>query len=196
MDWLEELDDSVSVSASMLLDSKPYLSKPKQIGETYTATVQDKSAILELLKGYQRVDNIDDINLGSFVRYITLDKDNKQQFRLGGKITNIHPKYVKLEGSNNTSWFVKRYHYADGKDGVGTPIFKTLFFRKVSTTELMKKQLTYKIKIIEVLRTILNKHHIDAPSDMDIENIIRKIQETTEDDVDAETVLTHTTYDK
>jgi len=192
MGWLDDLDDSVSVSASMLLESKPYLNKPKQIGETYSSTLQDKNAILELLKGYQRVDNLDDVKLDTPIRYITLDASGKQVFRLGGKLIGIHPKYIKLEGGNKTVWCVKRKHYKDNIDN-GEVVFQTVFFRKISYIEQLKKQLMYKIKINEVLRAILIKNGISSPTDYDIELTIKRLQEENDaSDIDAETVLTET----
>lgn len=181
--WLDDLDDSVSVSASELIEkgNGGSKNKPKPIGEFVPH--QTKDAILQLLKGYERVENVDNLQLGTFIRYITLDLDKKQVFRLGGKLHSMHPKYLVIENFKNR-WYVKRYH----TDEEGNPIFKTVFFRKIPITETLKKHLAVKIKIIEVLRAILVKNDIKAPTDEQIEDILRKY----DDDTDAETIITET----
>ena len=51
---------------------------------TYTDTLQNKKAMQEKLKNYERVDDIEDVSINTHVRYVTLDKTKKQVFRLGG----------------------------------------------------------------------------------------------------------------
>ena len=51
---------------------------------TYTDTLQNKQAMQEKLKNYRRVDDIEDVAINTHVRYVTLDKEQKQVFRLGG----------------------------------------------------------------------------------------------------------------
>ena len=63
---------------------------------TYTDTLQNKKAMQEKLKNYERVDEIEDVSINTHVRYVTLDKDKKQVFRLGGLLKRIHSKYVTL----------------------------------------------------------------------------------------------------
>ena len=86
----------------------------------------------EKLKNYERVDEIEDVAISTHVRYVTLDKDKKQVFRLGGLLKKIHSKYVSL--SNGTfTWSVQRYHYEN--QGDEEPIFETVFFRIIPKEE-------------------------------------------------------------
>ena len=85
----------------------------------------------EKLKNYERVDEIEDVSINTHVRYVTLDKDKKQVFRLGGLLKRIHSKYVTL--SNGTfTWSVQRYHYDKDQED---PIFETVFFRIIPKEE-------------------------------------------------------------
>lgn len=94
---------------------------------TYQDTLQNKKSMQEKLKNYERCDDIEDVPLNTHVRYVTIDKQNKQVFRLGGLLNRIHPKYVKL--SNGThQWSVQRYHYENNNE---EPIFETIFFRVI-----------------------------------------------------------------
>lgn len=98
---------------------------------TYTDTLQNKKAMQEKLKNYERVDEIEDVSINTHVRYVTLDKDKKQVFRLGGLLKRIHSKYVTL--SNGTfTWSVQRYHYNKDEE---EPIFETVFFRIIPKEE-------------------------------------------------------------
>jgi hypothetical protein len=99
---------------------------------TYTDTLQNKKSMQEKLKNYERVDEIEDVAISTHVRYVTLDKDKKQVFRLGGLLKKIHSKYVSL--SNGTfTWSVQRYHYEN--QGDEEPIFETVFFRIIPKEE-------------------------------------------------------------
>ena len=99
---------------------------------TYTDTLQNKKSMQEKLKNYERVDEIEDVAISTHVRYVTLDKDKKQVFRLGGLLKKIHSKYVSI--SNGTfTWSVQRYHYEN--QGDEEPIFETVFFRIIPKEE-------------------------------------------------------------
>jgi len=106
---------------------------------TLTDTLQTNASMAEKLKNYERVEDIEDVNLNTHVRYVTW-KDNKQRFCLGGLLTKIHKKYVIL--SNGTfSWSVQRYHWdQNNEDPDQEPIFETAFFKILSNRQLKDKQ--------------------------------------------------------
>ena len=99
---------------------------------TYTDTLQNKKSMQEKLKNYERVDEIEDVSINTHVRYVTLDKDKKQVFRLGGLLKRIHSKYVTLSNGTYT-WSVQRYHYENKDDE--EPMFETVFFRIIPKEE-------------------------------------------------------------
>ena len=66
----------------------------------------------EKLHNYERVTDIDEVLINTHVRYVTLDKDKKQVFRLGGFLIRNTPKYVQLS-NGNVKWSVQKYHYDD-----------------------------------------------------------------------------------
>lgn len=116
---------------------------------TYTDTLQNKAAMQEKLKNYKRVDDIDDVPINTHVRYVTLDKEHKQVFRLGGLLKKIHSKYVQLSNGTYT-WSVQRYHYKNDTDE--EPMFETVFFRVIPTEERyvdIIKQQEQRIKLLE-----------------------------------------------
>ena len=91
--------------------------------KTYTDTLQTTQAMKEKLKNYDKVDNVDDVPLGTHVRYVTW-KNGKQRFCLGGLLKEKHSKYVKLS-NNNFHWSVQKQHF----DNSHRVIFNTVFFR-------------------------------------------------------------------
>ena len=108
-------------------------SRPRK---TFTDTLQSTQAMKEKLKYYVRVDDVDDVSLGTHVRYVTW-KDGKQRFCLGGLLKEKHSKYVKLS-NNSFHWSVQKRHYNNKKDVV----FKTVFFRVLSKSERSKRELS------------------------------------------------------
>lgn len=102
-----------------------YIRPPK----TFTDTIQSKEEILKYIEGYERIDDSDDLIIGNEVRYITLDKEKKQSFRLGGKITKIDPYYFVLT-NGKISWSVQRYFWDENGPDDSEPTFETVFFRK------------------------------------------------------------------
>ena len=105
---------------------------------TYTDTLQNKQSMQEKLKNYERVDDIDDVPLNTHVRYVTLDKDKKQVFRLGGLLKKIHSKYVQLTNGTHI-WSVQKYHYSDDQSD-DEPLFETVFFRIMSKNRQIETQ--------------------------------------------------------
>lgn len=86
--------------------------------------------IKEKLQEYVQLDNIDDVQLNSHIRYFTIDKKTgKKQFRLGGFLTKIDKDYVVLS-NGRLSWSVQKNN--------------SIFFKKMSYNEL-KEELIEKI---------------------------------------------------
>ena len=119
---------------------------------TYQDTLQNKKSMSEKLKGYVRVEDIEDVSINTHVRYVTLDKDKNQVFRLGGLLTAVHRKYVKM--SNGTfEWSVQRFHFDESDETQSQdPIFETVFWKIIPKniqleTEISKKDA--KIKELE-----------------------------------------------
>ena len=101
-----------------------------------------KEDIVQSLENYEEVEDIDNVQLYTHVRYITY-KNNKQQFYPGGIIIVKGEKYVILSNEirektsnnkNNTkraiTWSVQKYTL----DKNGNP-FKTIFFRRITNDE-------------------------------------------------------------
>ena len=96
---------------------------------TYTDTIQDIDKIKKLVKDYTRVESIDEVPLGTFVKYLTL-KNNKQRFCIGGRLYKKHKDYVILAGVNNSRFSVQRYHWNKNSDKKkDQPIFITIFWK-------------------------------------------------------------------
>tara|TARA_B100001057_G_scaffold454381_1_gene500125 strand:- start:41 stop:529 length:489 start_codon:yes stop_codon:yes gene_type:complete len=117
---------------------------------TITDKLQTKEEMLKRLENYERVEDIDEVSISTHVRYVTLDKEKKQVFRLGGLIKRIHPKYLILSNGRH-SWSVQRYHFDDDPDNE-EPIFETIFWRVISKeSKLMDKiaELEENIELLE-----------------------------------------------
>ena len=136
---------------------------------TYTDTLQNKDSMQEKLKNYERADDIDDVPLNTHVRYVTLDKEKKQVFRLGGLLKKIHSKYVQLTNGTHI-WSVQRYHYSDDQSD-DEPIFETVFFRIISKNRQMENQ---KIKMQNQNQQLAD---IVAQQAKEIEQLKKLIQE-------------------
>jgi len=150
--------------------SRPYLQnladtsfdRPKK---TYTESIQNKASIKEKLKNYERVEDIDDVEFDTHVRYFTLDKKNKQVFRTGGLLIKKHSEYVKLS-NGRMQWSVQRYHYGDSDEKKEDPIFETVFFARISKQEEFNKKEEKYIEVIKKQRDEINE----------LKGIIRKLQ--------------------
>ena len=113
--------------------------KPKK---TITDTLQTTSAIKEKLYNYEEVstDKIQDIPIGSHIRYISYDVYNKQElFRTGGIIKMIRSEYLVLSGKNNKTFSVQRY-IRDPKSK-STILYTTKIFKKLKESAKLKKDL-------------------------------------------------------
>ena len=114
---------------------------------TYTDTIQDIDKIKKLVKDYTRVESIDEVPLGTFVKYLTL-KNNKQRFCIGGRLYKKHKDYVILAGVNNSRFSVQRYHWNKNSDKKkDQPIFITIFWKsKFDCNTVNVKKLKQTIK--------------------------------------------------
>ena len=119
---------------------------------TYTDTLQTNEAMKEKLKNYIQVDDIEDVNINTHVRYVTM-KDGRQRFCLGGLLKKIHSKYVVLS-NGNYSWSVQRYHYLDDDDESQEP-FETVFFRILSKQEQQQRLIDAQQEELNQLRSRL-----------------------------------------
>ena len=97
--------------------------------------------IKKKLEEYQQVNEIDDVKIGTHLRYFTFNPSTgKKQFRLGGFLSKLDKDYIVMN-NGQFSWSVQ-------KD-------KTVFFKKLSFGDL-KEELIEKIskkyekKIIEL----------------------------------------------
>lgn len=120
--------------------------------KTYQDTLQNKEDMLKYLENYKRVDDFDEIPLNSHIRYVTLDKNNKQVFRLGGYLKQIYSNYLVLS-SGKLNWCVQRYHYIDGNP---EPIFKTVFWYMVSKEDILMQKIIEQESKIKKLEKTLN----------------------------------------
>lgn len=107
---------------------------------TYQDTLQNKKSMLEKLDNYERVDDIDEVEIKTPVRYVTLHNETKKQvFRLGGILEEINPKYVKISNGEH-KWCVQRYHYCDDAS-TEEPVFETVFWKFVSKEDIILREL-------------------------------------------------------
>jgi hypothetical protein len=99
---------------------------------TVTDTLQTMDKIEEQLKGYERVQNIDEVKIGTPVKYITW-KYGKERFCVGGLLVAIKSDYCKLSNfKNDVHWNVKKKHKKNtyNSDGDDDNVFYTIFYQK------------------------------------------------------------------
>jgi hypothetical protein len=104
---------------------------------TYTDKLT-KEEIQEKLDEYEKVENIERVNIGTHMRYFSII-DGKKKFRLGGQLINNSglPNYVVLSNGSK-QWSVQ--------------VKDTIFFKKIAIKDVKLeyiKILDYKDKIIE-----------------------------------------------
>ena len=98
-------------------------------------SLQTMDKIQQQLKGYERVDDIDLVEIGTPIRYITW-KYGKMRFCVGGLLVAKLPTYCKLTNyKKDIQWNVKKEHQKNPQDK--KDIFKTIFYKKCfnSTTQ-------------------------------------------------------------
>jgi hypothetical protein len=111
----------------------------KRPKKTYTDTLQSEEEILKKLQGYEEVEeeNVDNIPIGSFIRYIKYDfNTDSERFVTGGELLRINPEYLLLKGKNNGSFCAQRYAKKGSKI-----IYKTRFFKLLSSQEKLESEL-------------------------------------------------------
>ena len=95
---------------------------------TYSDSLQSMDKIQEQLKGYERVEDIDTIEIGTPVRYITW-KYGKMRFCVGGLLIAKLPTYCKLTNyKKDIQWNVKKEHQKNPQDK--KDVFKTIFYKR------------------------------------------------------------------
>ncbi len=104
----------------------------KKVGKTFQESLSPNE-IKEKLENYKRVDNIDDIQLNTHIRYFTNDKKTgKKHFRLGGFLTKLDKDYIVLS-NGQLSWSVQKN--------------SSIFFAKISNNISPKEIEKYDEKI-------------------------------------------------
>ena len=134
--------------------SKDSYKKPKK---TITDTLQTKAAMKEKLYNYEEVppNQIQDIPIGSHVRYVSYDpKKKKELFRTGGIIKMIRSEYLVLAGKNNKTFSVQRY-IRDPKTK-SKILFTTKFYKKINESSKLKKDLD---SVVEKSEKMLKKQN-------------------------------------
>ncbi len=95
---------------------------------TYSDSLQSMDKIQEQLKGYERVDDIELVEIGTPVRYITW-KYGKMRFCVGGLLVAKLPTYCKLTNyKKDIQWNVKKEHQKNPNDK--KDVFKTIFYKR------------------------------------------------------------------
>ena len=95
---------------------------------TYSDSLQSMDKIQEQLKGYECVEDIDTIEIGTPVRYITW-KYGKMRFCVGGLLIAKLPTYCKLTNyKKDIQWNVKKEHQKNPQDK--KDVFKTIFYKR------------------------------------------------------------------
>ena len=152
---------------------------------TFQDTIQKNYQ--DYLNGYDDVIDISKIPLETHIRYISLDKNNKKVFRLGGFLKYKNKDYIVL-GSSDTKWSVPIKHYNNTKDKV---VFETIFFKKVSKDEKIIKIIN---KLFTEIKNIKEKLKIDIDEFEDeIENDLNDLYsdfEINDTEVDTESDIT------
>ncbi len=118
---------STTLRGERLTADKDY-QRPKK---TQTDMMQNKQELMRFLKDYEEIeeDDIDYIPLGTLLRYISYDKNRKQEmFRYGGLLMKLDRNYMVLKGKNNLTFSVQRYIY----DNQGNLLYTTKFFRRLN----------------------------------------------------------------
>jgi hypothetical protein len=108
--------------------SKTKIDPNKRQTYTYSDSLQTMDKIKEQLKGYERVDDIELVEVGTPVRYITW-KYGRMRFCVGGLLVAKLPTHCKLTNfKKDIQWNVKKEHQKNSRDKNDT--FKTIFYKK------------------------------------------------------------------
>ncbi len=131
----------------------------KKVGKSLQQTLSPDE-IKEKLQEYSQITDINDAPLNSHIRYFTIDKNGKKQFRLGGFLTKVDNDYIVLS-NGKLSWSVQKNN--------------SIFFKKMSYEEL-KQELIEKISNKFQKKIITLEQENDALKNTlkDIKRTIRK----------------------
>jgi hypothetical protein len=131
----------------------------KKEGKSLQQTLSPNE-IKEKLQEYTQINDIGEAPLNSHIRYFTIDKNGKKQFRLGGFLTKIDNDYVILS-NGKLSWSVQKNN--------------SIFFKKMSYNEL-KEELIEKIsnKFEKKLISLEKENETLKNTLKDIKRTIRK----------------------
>ena len=140
---------------------------------TYTDTLQNKQAIQQKLDGFVEVpeDEIDNLDEGSFLRYLKYDtKTKREKFVTGGVLLRVYPKFLVIKGKGDGTFSAQRF--IEKKDGTFYP---TRFFKKLNNEEKLKMQLIEMQKKANEIITELEETIEKQQSEInELKNYIRK----------------------
>jgi len=145
---------------------------------TYQDSIQNNKDMEKYLKNYVQVYDIDSVPLGTHLRYITLDKNKKNAFRLGGNLIRKEDKYVVLSNGKQC-WSVQKVHYFDNGD---EPL-ETVFFRTVNKMDrlisMVNKQEIKIRRLTQICKGLCEHLNIDI-----------EYNDTNDSDIDTNSELT------
>ncbi len=142
-------------STKRLTEDTNYKKEGKSIQQTLSP-----NEIKEKLQEYTQIEDIGEAPLNSHIRYFTIDKNGKKQFRLGGFLTKNENDYIVLS-NGKLSWSVQKNN--------------SIFFKKMSYDEL-KQELIEKIsnKFEKKIITLEKENEALKTTLKDIKRTIRK----------------------
>ncbi len=142
-------------STKRLTEDTNYKKEGKSIQQTLSP-----NEIKEKLQEYTQIEDIGEAPLNSHIRYVTIDKNGKKQFRLGGFLTKNENDYIVLS-NGKLSWSVQKNN--------------SIFFKKMSYDEL-KQELIEKIsnKFEKKIITLEKENESLKNTLKDIKRTIRK----------------------
>lgn len=113
--------------------------------------------IKDKLKEYTLVDDITKVDIGTHLRYFSIDDKGKKLFRLGGFLNKVNFKdgYIVL-GNNKITWsvqiktseFYKKMSYSELKRNIEIKIYKK-YMKKLQALEEENKNLKNALKEIK-----------------------------------------------
>lgn len=120
---------------------------------TKTDDYQNNNMAIEKLKGYSKIEDINNVSIGSHVRYFTW-KNNTQKFCFGGFLREKHidKGYVKLSNGSH-DWSVQLFHYSKDKKNI---VYKTKFYVKNNIQQTNSSQPTQTLTIHKLNETHQN----------------------------------------
>ena len=123
---------------------------------TYTDTLQSAEKIKKSLENYDRVNDIDELPLGTFIKYITFT-NNKPRLCIGGILYKKCNDYVMIKGRNHIIFSVQKHHWGKGADKThDDPVFITIFWKnKVDKKKIQIEQLKKQVKTLQYKNHLL-----------------------------------------